>query len=130
MQTTVGRDAVAAQIASTSAQPAPFNYLAVTANSSAPSAGDTTLPGEIATPSGGLVRKQAAYAHTNGTSTFTLTATFTANGNDALPVTLAKLGVLNAASTGTLGWETLLNTTVTLNTSGDAVTITETITQA
>lgn len=126
--TNAGRDALHAQHLGTSAQPASLNYMALTANSSAAAAGDTTLTGEIATAGGGLVRAQATYAHTTGTNTSTLTKTFTANGSDSLPVTIAKMGIFNASSSGTLGYETLLNSTATLSASGDNVTITETVT--
>lgn len=104
------------------------NYIAVTANTTAPAAGDTTLTGEIATAGGGLLRAQAVYAHTNGTSTYTLTKTFTANGSDSLPVTLGKIGVFNASSAGSMVFTTLISPTATLSASGDAVTITETVT--
>jgi hypothetical protein len=70
----------------------------------------------------------ATYAHTTGTNTSTLTATFTANGSDTLAVTLAKIGVLNASTVGTLGYETLLGSTATLTVSGDNAAITHTIT--
>lgn len=90
--TNAGRDAVHAQHMSTSAQPASFNYLALSANTTAASAASTTLPGEIVTAGGGLIRGIATYAHTAGTNTSTLTRTFTANGSDALPVTVAKIG--------------------------------------
>lgn len=123
-----GRDALHAQHLSTAAQPAAFNYMAVTADATAAAATDTTLAGEIATAGGGLLRAQATYAHTAGTNTTTLTKTFTANGTDALPVTIAKIGVFNAATVGTMGYETALNATATLTTSGDSVTITETVT--
>jgi hypothetical protein len=126
--TTVGRDALHAQHLTTGAQPAAFNYMAVSANATAPSAASTTLPGEITTAGGGLLRAQATYAHTGGTNTSTLTKTFTANGSDTLPVTIAKIGVLNAASVGTLGYETLLNATATLTVAGDNVAVTHTIT--
>lgn len=123
-----GRDALHKQHMDTAAQPASFNYIAVSANATAPSAANTTLPGEITTGGGGLVRAQATFAHTNGTNTSTLTKTFTANGSDSLPVTIAKIGVFNASSSGTLGYETLLNATATLTISGDNVAITETVT--
>jgi hypothetical protein len=74
------------------------------------------------------VRAQATYAHTAGTNTSTLTKTFTANASDALPVTVAKIGVFNASSAGTMGYETLLNATATLTVAGDNVAITETVT--
>lgn len=123
-----GRDALHSQHLNTAAQPAAFNYMAVSANSTAASASNTTLPGEITTAGGGLLRAQATYAHTGGTNTTTLTKTFTANGSDTLPVTIAKIGVLNASSVGTLGYETLLNATATLTVSGDNVAITHTLT--
>lgn len=107
---------------------APANRIALTANSTAPSAASTTLTGEIVTAGGGLLRALATYAHTAGTNTYTLSNTFTANGSDALPVTIAKIGILNAASGGTLVFETLLSTTATLSASGDQLTITETVT--
>jgi hypothetical protein len=123
-----GRDALHAQHLGTSAQPAAFNFMCLSANATAASAASTTLPGEIATAGGGLLRAQATYAHTAGTNTSTLTKTFTANGSDALPVTVAKIGVLNASTVGTLGYETLLGTTAVLSLSGDNVAITHTIT--
>lgn len=97
------------------------NYIALTANSTAPAAGNTTLTGEITT--GTLARAQATYAHTNGTATYTLTKTFTSDSS----VTIAKIGVFNAAATGTMVFETLLNATATL-VSGDQLQITETVT--
>jgi hypothetical protein len=123
-----GRDALHAQHLGTSAQPAAFNFMCLSANATAASAANTTLPGEIVTAGGGLLRAQATYAHTVGTNTSTLTKTFTCNGSDALPVTIAKIGVLNASSAGTLGYETLLGTSATLSLSGDNVAITHTIT--
>lgn len=126
--TNVGRDAVHAQHLGTSAQPASFNYVALTASVTTPAATDTTLTGEITTAGGGLLRAQATYAHTAGTNTSTLTKTFTANGSDALPVTLAQIGVFNASSVGTLGYHTAFTATATLSASGDNVTVTETVT--
>ncbi len=128
MRTNAGADHQVATSYGTSAQPAAANYIALTANSTAPAAGDTTLTGEITTGGGGLIRAQATYAHTNGTNTATLTKTFTANGSDSLPVTLAKIGVFNASSSGTLVFETLLPATAVMSQSGDAATITETVT--
>ena len=96
-------------------------YIGITANATAPAAGDTTLTGEIA--SGTLIRAQAIYAHTNGTASYTLTKTFTSDQS----VVIAKIGVFNAASTGTMVFESLLNATATL-VSGDQLQITETVT--
>lgn len=99
---------------------APANYIALTANNSAAAAGDTTLTGEIG--SGTLVRAQATYAHTTSAASYTLTKTFTSDQT----VTIAKIGVFNAASTGTMVFETLLNATASL-VSGDQLTVTETV---
>lgn len=129
MLTNAGRDMVASAVGDRSgSRAAVADYIALTANTTAPAAGDTALTGEITTGGGGLVRAAATYAHTNGTATLTLTKTFTANGSDSLPVTVGKVGIFNASSGGALVWETLLGTTATLSASGDALTVTETIT--
>lgn len=126
---TAGKDFAASALGDRSgSRAAAADYLALTANSTSPVAGDTSLTGEITTGGGGLVRAQATYAHTGGASTYTLTKTFTANGSDSLPVTIAKVGVFNASSSGTMPWSTLLSSTATLSASGDSITVTETIT--
>ncbi len=113
---------------SSGSRPAAATYIALTANSTSPSAGDTTLTAEIATGGGGLIRAVGTYAHTTGAATYTLTKTFTANGSDSLPVTVAKVGVFNASSSGTLVFESLLSPTATFSASGDNTTITVTVT--
>jgi hypothetical protein len=124
-----GRDGLHAQHLGTAAQPAAYNFMGLTANSAGPVATNTSLPGEITSAGGGLIRKQAAYAHTPGATTSTLTATFTSNGSDALPVTIAKIGIFNHLTTAAaMGYETALNATATLTTVGDALTVTETVT--
>lgn len=108
---------------------APAWYMALTATATAPSATDTTLTGEIATAGGGLIRKLATYAHTAGASTYTLTATFTANGSDTLPVTVAQMGTFNSLTVaGRMLHRTLLSATATLTASGDPITVTQTVT--
>jgi hypothetical protein len=109
---------------------APAFFVGLTANSTAPAAGDTTLAGEITTAGGGLIRKIAAYAHTTGAASYTLTAAFTANGTDSLPVTVAKAGVFPSLTAAALmQFETLLTpSTATLSASGDQVTTTSTVT--
>lgn len=128
MRVDSGTDHQAAVMATTGSQPAPANYIGLTANSTNPAAGDTTLAGEITTAGGGLVRAQATYAHTTGAASYTLTKTFTANGSDSLAVTIAKIGVFNASSSGTMVFETKFATTATLSASGDQLTVTETVT--
>lgn len=102
-------------------------WMALTANTTATALTDTTLAGEIATAGGGLIRKVATYAHTTGAASYTLTASYTANGSDVLPVTVAKMGAFNSASGGRMPFETLLNSTATLSSSGDALTVTDTV---
>jgi hypothetical protein len=126
---TAGKDFVAGALGDRSgSRPAAADYLALTANNTSPAAGDTALTGEITTAGGGLIRAQATYAHTTGASTYTLTKAFTANGTDSLPVTVAKIGVFNAGSSGAMPWSSLLSPTAQFSASGDATTITETIT--
>jgi hypothetical protein len=126
---TAGRDFVASALGDRSgSRAAAADYLALTANVTAPSAGDTTLTAEIVTASGGLIRAAATYAHTGGAATYTLTKTFTANASDALPVTVGKVGVFNAASAGAMPWSSLLSPTAQFSAIGDATTITETVT--
>jgi hypothetical protein len=119
-----GRDKLHDQHMSTSAQPASFNYIALTASTTTIVNSSTALAGEIATGGGGLVRKQVTYAHTAGTNTSTLTGTFTANGSDVLPVVVAQIGVFNASSSVTMGYNTSLSSTSTLTVSGDSTTVT------
>ena len=113
MRTNAGADFQARVMADTASTGtgvyAAANYIGLTANATAPAAGNTTLTGEIA--SGTLNRAQATYAHTNGTNTYTLTKTFTSDQS----VTIAKIGVFNAATAGTM-------------VSGDQLQITETVT--
>lgn len=96
------------------------NYMAVTANATAPVNTDVSLAGEI--NSGSLVRVQCAYAHTMGTSSYTLSNTFTSDQS----ITLQKIGIFNASSSGTMAFETLLDSPVVMI-SGDQVLIVETV---
>jgi hypothetical protein len=127
MLTNAGKDFIAAQVGGAGGT-ATAAYIALTANSTTPAAGNTTLTGEIATAGGGLIRALGTYAHTAGTSTYTISKTFTTNGSDSLPVTIAKAGLFTASSSGTMAFETLLSATATLSASGDTLTITQTVT--
>lgn len=99
----------------------PADYIGVTANNAAPDATNTSLTGEITT--GTLARSQAAYAHTTGTASYTLTKTFTSDQS----VTINKIGVFNAPTAGIMTFETTLNAPATM-VSGDQLAVTETIT--
>jgi hypothetical protein len=124
-----GKDKLFDQHLGTAAQPAAFNYLSLTANTTTPVATDTTMTGEITTGGAGLTPAQGAYAHTSSTNNATLTKQFTTNGTDSLPVVIGQVGIRNAsAGGGTLGYKTLLTTTATLSAIGDQLTITETVT--
>lgn len=104
-------------------------FMGITANASAVSGSDTTLPGEITTVGGGLIRKLATLSHSAGGATGTVVAVFTSNGTDSLPVTIAKMGIgPSLLSTANQLFQTLLNATATLTTSGDQLTVTDTIT--
>lgn len=111
---------------------APAAFMALTANTSAPAAGNTSLTGEITTAGGGLIRKLCSFAHTAGTATYTEAATFTANGSDSLgsPVTIHKVGMFPTltGATGILVFETVLSNDATITASGDALTNTQTVT--
>lgn len=108
----------------TAAQPAALNYISLTENSTAPVNTNTSLTGELNNAGGGLNRKQATYSHTTGTNTALLTTTFTKNASDGGTSdtrTVAKAGLHNAASAGTMGYETLVSPTAPL-VSGDTLT--------
>jgi hypothetical protein len=107
----------------------PSQFMGLTANATAVATSDTTLPGEITTASGGLIRKQATLSHSAGGSTGTIVGVFTANGSDSLPVTIAKMGVgPSLLSSANQLFQTVLNATATITVSGDQVTVTDTVT--
>lgn len=97
---------------------------------------DGTTVSELFFSGGGLRRRLATYAHTTGTATYTIQFTFTANGSDTLPQTIAKVGIFvswpNAAittnNTGVILFQTLLSSTAALTAVGDNVQITDTVT--
>lgn len=128
MKTNAGNDFQARQMSGAASATAVAKFVAITANATAPAAGDTTLAGEITTAGGGLVRQAGIQAHTTGAASYTITTTFTANGTDALPVTIAKRGHFDQISGGLLVFETLVSPTATLSASGDALTLTDTVT--
>lgn len=123
MITSAGKDFQAAQMFSTSPGTNGANYIALTANATAPAVGDTTLTGEFVAASGGLNRVIGTYAHTTGTGTTTVTKTFTANANDGTTNTINKAGLFNLTSAGVLVLETVMPSPPTL-VSGDSVAIT------
>lgn len=110
---------------------APYWYMALSTDTAAVNATDSTLTSEYATTAGGLIRKLATYAHTASASTYSLAATYTVNGSDTgLPYTIGKVGIFNTLThgTGKALFLTLLSPTATVSASGDQVTITDTVT--
>ena len=103
-------------------------FIALTTDTGAPAAGDTTLASEITT--GGLARATAAYNHANSTTTVVLRKTFTASASFTA---VQKAGLFNvppsgsAATTGMLAENTFSSVNLI---SGDQITITWTITIA
>jgi hypothetical protein len=100
---------------------APANYIGLTENTGTPVATDTALAAELTT--GTLARAQAAFAHTTGVASYTLTKTFTSDATK----TIAKIAVFNASTGGTMVFESLLPTPASLQ-SGDQIAITESVT--
>lgn len=105
----------------------PAAWIAVSADTEAPKETNETLKGEIKTAEGGLIRALAAFKYLGGKE-YEVKATFTANAKDVVPVTLAKIGIFNAHTSGIMMFESLLTATAEIKESGDAVTITDVIT--
>lgn len=102
---------------------APFRYIALTENASAASAATTTLTGEITT--GGCGRALATYAHTLGTSTATLSKTFSVTGT--FPA-IHKVGLSQySTASSQVGFEVVLNADANV-VNGDTLAVTWTLT--
>lgn len=129
LKVNTGNDFQYQQMASGSASAtAVGKWVGLTANTTTPVVGDTTLTGEIATAGGGLIRKAGTAAHTTSASSYTITTVFTVNGSDSIPVTIGKRGIFDALTSGNLIFSTLVTPTATLSAVGDALTLTDTIT--
>ena len=123
MITSAGKDFQSTQMFSTAPGVNGANYVALTANATAPAAADTALTGEFAATGGGLVRAQGTYAHTAGTNTTTITKTFTANATDGTTNTINKAGLFNLVTGGVLVLETAVTSPPTLA-ANDSIAIT------
>lgn len=118
LRTTAGIDWQAALMGKVSGQPVGAAYIALSADTSAPSVSDTSLPSEYTTL--GLSRALGTYAHTAGASSYTISFTFTATG----PAVVAKTALFNATGppvAGTMPFESLETNPVQLST-GDVDT--------
>lgn len=98
-------------------------YMAITADATAPAAGDTTLASEQTT--NGLARAAATVTHTANATSTQLSVTWTYTG--AASLTLAKVGLFDATTAGNLVLETLLSATATVSANGDQVTVNWTV---
>lgn len=123
MITNAGKDFQSLQMFSTTPGANGANYIAMTANATAPAVGDTALTGEFVAASGGLNRVIGTYAHTAGTSTTTITKTFTANANDGASNTINKAGLFNLVTVGVLVLETVMPNPPTL-VAADSIAVT------
>ena len=121
--TNFGRDWMHAQVyTNTSAGTRGAGYIALTTNTGAPAATDTTLTGEITT--NGLARADASTkTHSSGTNSTTIQHTFTASGTHTA---VQKAALFNAASSGYMAHVNTF-TPVTLQ-SSDTLQVTWTVT--
>lgn len=123
-RTNAGANAIANNIGGTAVAVA--NEVALSTDSTAVAAADTTCPSEITTL--GLARKVATFgsytapASLGAAFSYTLTASWSPTGT----ATITKVCMLNASSGGTLFFESVLGTSVTTN-SGDTDTLTWTV---
>lgn len=121
LRTNAGIDWQAESMGKTASRPAVADWIALTTNTGAPAAGDTTLTSEITT--NGLARAQGTFSHTASATSYKISFTFTATGTHTA---VHKGGLFNASSAGTLAFETNLSSDATLA-SGDTLTIEWTI---
>ena len=119
-----GRDFIHAQAyTNTASGTEGSRFIAVTVNSGAPAAGDTTLTGEITGT--GLERAAATTnTHSAGTNTTTLGVTFTASGTHTA---VQKSALFNQLAVGGTMTHENTFTPVTLS-SGDSLQVTWTLT--
>lgn len=82
----------------------PADFMAITEDATAPALGDTTLTAELATS--GLSRESAVYSHTPAATTYNLVNEW--ESNDGTARTIRKMGIFNAASGGTMVFESLV----------------------
>jgi hypothetical protein len=125
LRTTAGRDYQAGIMGNPSSTGtgafASASYIGLTADLTAPAAGDTILPGEVL--SGTLVRAQGAFGHTTGAASYTVSKLFVSDQH----IIVNKIGLFNAATGGSPFIETVLSAQATLN-SGDQLQIVSTVT--
>lgn len=100
-------------------------FVALTTNSGAANAADTTLTSEITTA--GCGRALGTYAHTMGASTLTLTKAFSVTGTLTAVHKAGLFTCLTSAGADPMIYETVLNADATVA-NGDTLTLTWTLT--
>lgn len=98
LRTTAGRDWMASRMGNSAGTGNVANYIALSSTNAAPSAGDTTLVGELG---GALARKLATYTHTTASDTYTLSTSWTSG----VTTTIYRAGLFDAVIEGTLVFE-------------------------
>lgn len=111
-----------ADVMGNSSQPASARYIALTEDATAAAAGDTTLTSELAIE--GLSRALGTYAHTTNATSYTVSFTFTKTGATAR--TINKYGLFNAASVGTMPFESAMPSPPVV-TAADTIAVTVTV---
>lgn len=104
---------------------ASVRFMALTTNSSAASAANTTLASEITASGGG--RALATYAHTYGAATMTLQKAFSITGTLTAIHRMGLFAALTSAGADPMVFETVLNADATV-VNGDTLTVTDTLT--
>ena len=115
-RTNAGAASESSSIFITAAATAVFQYIALSATTVTPAAGDTALSGEITANGFARVLVTPTYAAPSavgGTYSVTFVKTFTASAAQVVN----SLGLLNAATVGTLFSEIALSSTATLATN-------------
>lgn len=102
----------------------PAPWMAVSATVHAPATSDTVLTGELT--SGGFARGVGTYAHTAGTTTYTLTFLWTAGSTQTI-INESQFGAANTTAGGVMPFESAEPNSPTL-VSGDTLTNVATIT--
>ena len=100
-------------------------YMALTENASAASASNTSLTGELTT--GGASRALATYAHTGGTSTYTMAKTFSISASFPAIHRGALFTASDTTAAGVMVFEAVLSADANVI-AGDSLAVTATIT--
>jgi hypothetical protein len=126
--TTAGRDMLHNATFMNGAQPAQLNYYGISSTSFVPAVGDLTLTGEITTPThmirhiltanwGGVTE---SYTHTASGNTSVMVASWENNTGAGSIIVYAYANFNAAAPGGTMGFESNLSSSVTLNSAAGA----------